>query len=293
MTEININNNTFSPRLRDALDRVRPEFAAIAVDDLLPINLEAVAAAGTVEGVLPKVLLLHDQMQKELPAFDLNNLDKLELYALALLQAHTLSLGANPIPENVAALGTDATEQRAQLLSDATALAKRGLISSAALDKLNGPNGYYNTATDLLTIANMLRTNWAAISGKTGVTEYELDRAEVVGDQLVRAMGKREHSAATIAAVALERQQAYTLFVEAYDEVRRAVSYLRWHQNDADEIAPSLYAGRNTSKKKPASDIVTTPDPVKPATTQPAVTANPPAAAKPAIGLPGADPFAS
>lgn len=38
----------------------------------------------------------------------------------------------------------------------------------------------------------------------------------------------------------------------AYDDARRAVTYLRWHEDDADEIAPSLYAGRGG--RRPRSD---------------------------------------
>jgi hypothetical protein len=51
------------------------------------------------------------------------------------------------------------------------------------------------------------------------------------------------YPAAGGAAVAL-RQRAFTLFATTYDEVRRAVSYLRWHDGDGDDIAPSLFACR-------------------------------------------------
>jgi len=38
--------------------------------------------------------------------------------------------------------------------------------------------------------------------------------------------------------------------MRAYDEARRAVVFLRWHQDDADTITPSLYAGRGKGKGK-------------------------------------------
>lgn len=41
------------------------------------------------------------------------------------------------------------------------------------------------------------------------------------------------------------RQRAFTLFVRAYEECRRAATYLRWHEDDADDIAPSLWTKRN------------------------------------------------
>jgi hypothetical protein len=44
------------------------------------------------------------------------------------------------------------------------------------------------------------------------------------------------------------RRRAYTLFVQAYDEVRRPVTYVRWEEGDVDEIVPSLFAGRTRTR---------------------------------------------
>ena len=52
------------------------------------------------------------------------------------------------------------------------------------------------------------------------------------------------------------RARAYTLF---YDDARRAVIFLRWHEGDADSIAPSLHPGKSASKKKPADEPNVTP----------------------------------
>jgi hypothetical protein len=124
------------------------------------------------------------------------------------------------------------------------------------------------------------------------VTEGELDRAEIVGDQLINDIGVRQLAPAAVAAVTLERGQSFTLFAKAYDQVRRAVSYLRWHEGDADEIAPSLFAGR---RKRSSSDVASKAE-AEPDTTksEPAVAVTAPmaaAATKPAVGLPGSDPF--
>ncbi|HEX4334524.1 MAG TPA: hypothetical protein VH062_01350 [Polyangiaceae bacterium] len=55
----------------------------------------------------------------------------------------------------------------------------------------------------------------------------------------------------TVAASSDLRTRAFTLFVNAYDQVRRAVSYLRWDDDDAGTVAPSLYVRRGNGKKKP------------------------------------------
>lgn len=56
------------------------------------------------------------------------------------------------------------------------------------------------------------------------------------------------------------RQRAFTLFARAYDECRRAATYLRWQEGDADELVPSLYSGRNASRRGPEE-----PEPAIPA----------------------------
>jgi hypothetical protein len=301
MTDSNTVNATVQPRVRSALESVRPELAAIGENKLEPIMLEIQHATSTARGALTEIMTLRPQIVAAVPGFDVNALDKLELYALALLQADASLRIATASSEPLVALGEEGARLRALMLSDANALALRGLLNGASLSHLKGPNGYRNISADILAMATLLRSNWGTISNKTGVSLEELDRAEVVAEQLNKLVGDREQAPATAAAVSLERQQVYTLFVRAYDQVRRAVTFLRWDKGDADEIAPSLYAGRTATRKKADKDEE------KPATTtQPAATAvvatnttnnistNTPVTAtnnKPAVGLPGADPF--
>ncbi|HEY5961308.1 MAG TPA: hypothetical protein VIV60_32345 [Polyangiaceae bacterium] len=301
MAEVNVTTKVSHPRLREAVEKVRPEMVALDQDRLLRVNLDPLAAASTVRGALPQIVPYRVQLEA-LPGFDIKWLDNLELYSLASTQTQTVFQGASQPPEQINQLVDEATVLREQLLSDATALARRGLISSAKLGLLKGSHGFRNVASDVLTLANMIRGNWKNVVGKTGVTEAELDRAEILGDQLINDIGVREQAPATQADVARERQQAYTLLVRGYDQVRRGLCYLRWDEGDADDIAPSLYGGRH---RKSGTDIEdnSEPDP----TSAPGGTTVPGAGAtgstgttvtastgvKPAIGLPGSDPFVS
>lgn len=74
------------------------------------------------------------------------------------------------------------------------------------------------------------------------------DNADLLGEKLVNALGTREQSPLVTAEVTQLRQRVFTLFVNAWDQVRRAVSYLRWNDDDVDDIVPSLYAGRTRRK---------------------------------------------
>lgn len=96
-------------------------------------------------------------------------------------------------------------------------------------------------------------------ASQTAVTEADLDRAEVLSDQIVVGIGRRKCGIPSNAAAALERQQTFTLMVRTYDQLRRAVHYVRWDEGDAEDIAPSLYAGRRKSKKKAEDTKETAP----------------------------------
>jgi hypothetical protein len=92
------------------------------------------------------------------------------------------------------------------------------------------------------------------------------------------------------------RQKAFTLFVRAYDEARRAVQYLRAKAGDADSIAPSLYQGRAGRRRSgdgdedvtppPPSGVCSTPNGLPTAALPPIVIDNP-------AGLPVDNPFTS
>jgi hypothetical protein len=72
--------------------------------------------------------------------------------------------------------------------------------------------------------------------------------------ELLAAVGLREQGAISTGEAARLRQKAYTFFVRAYEDARRAVVYLRAAEGDADEIAPSLYAGRGGSRRRPSEE---------------------------------------
>jgi hypothetical protein len=97
-----------------------------------------------------------------------------------------------------------------------------------------------------------IKASWSNLEGKTPLSLQELNQAANPALDLASAIGSKEQSPVVIGEAARSRQAAFTLFRRAYDEARRAVLYLRYHEGDGDEIAPSLYAGRGgRGKAKP------------------------------------------
>ena len=288
-------------RYRAAYQQVLPEAAALKEAELLNINIDVTAAVATATGALPEIMALRERATK-LGELDMQVFDKLSTYALALMHAQGEYVAASMPPEQLLALNDQGNTLRDLLHSDATALAKRGLMNGARLSSFRIMPGYKVLAEDLVGLSSLLRHSWDGIANKTAITQAELDLAEELSDKLLMAVGAREQAPAVLAEVARQRQRLFTLFVNAYDQVRRAVSYLRWTEDDLETIAPSLYSNRTRRKTEkpvtppepPAPAPPTGPAAASPLTSPASVTVNAPTTTTPiAAGLPGSSPFAS
>ena len=237
-------------RFRDAYERVLPELEALPEAAVLGINIDVPRAVTTALGALKNIAGQREAIARALPEVDLGQVDKLETYALAAGHAHAAFMAAStvlPMKE----LAAQAMRVRQLLCSDAVALANRGLIDGRRLSALKGAQGHRNLAFDLLALAALFRERWGEVGSKTALEVSELDAAEALADQLVSRLNARKLPAPLLAAAAEQRRRAFTLFVSAYDEVRRAISFLRWKQGDVESIAPSLYAGRSSGGREP------------------------------------------
>jgi hypothetical protein len=194
-----------SPQYKDAYDRALPAARALPLGELITINIDVATAVTTVIGKLPQIRSFSEQIADELVKFDRTNIDQLETYTLATAHAHALYLSASAPPEAVVKLQADATALRDMLYSDAVALANRGLVSGARLGEFKGAVGYKNVAFDLLGLTALLREAWPQIQGNTALKSEELDKADLIGEQLVNAVGTRDQSGATTEVTQLRR----------------------------------------------------------------------------------------
>lgn len=306
-TEITQTQTGFEARssFTAAFEKHLEEIKAVDDESLAALNLDVHSAIATVLGCLPEIAAYHEAMSA-LPGLDQNKIQGLEEYTEAAAEADSRLVAAMRPPPEILALNAQAITMRELLRSDAAALAHRNLLSREQVDSYKGYVGYKNVAFELISWASLMRENWSNIKGKTALTEEEVQNAKDLGERLIRAAGLREQAPALQAEAAHLRQQAVTLFLAAYDETRRAIGYLRWHENDADTIAPSLYAGK-TRQTADATQPGTPPDPTP--TPGPEPPASPPVVTSPATpahagsngatngltavaqGFPGASPY--
>lgn len=225
-----------------AFDSVRAEIAAVPADALASVNLEipraarrALVVADRLAPLMPELAKLHD--------LDLRAIERLRIYALALLHAQALVDLAEEEATPLSVLVAEATPLRASLIATVEMLAHFGLISIERVEGIRRTKAYADLAAHLLTLALVLREVWDEVKNRVCVSRADVDRAVALSAALSKALGIREASPDPLAEPSdcrFVRAQAYTLFVRAYDECRRAVTYLRWHDGDVMQIVPSL-----------------------------------------------------
>lgn len=240
------------------------EIEAVPDEDELPINVDLISAVIQVLGVLPELKALRPEIQ-ELPRFNLQRFDKLEKYALALGHTHALYRSTVPDKGTVSELGNAVTALRDRLLADAHTLAGYDLLNAERLRDCKKANGYRAAAGDLFTIVTVLKEHWPRIEGKTPLTKAALDDAGNRAVELMSAVGVREQGPVEAARATRLRQKAFRLFVDAYEDTRRAVAYVRASHRDADEITPSFWGPRGARRKAVEPVEATEPLPQHPA----------------------------
>jgi len=285
---------------RTDYDAIEKEAMELATAELLRVNIDPAAAVLLVAGALPRLMALREEVVAQLPRFRVSHLDKLESYAKGLGHAHALHRLARRVRREVPEFAARAAALSESLEEDARTLARRGLVDAEQFARLTvkqqGKRSYKALVFQLIGLVELFRTGWAEAENRTPVTEAELADAERLaaefGDAIgIRAVGDEEDNDSSDAA--LMRRRFYTLFYVAYDQVRRAVTYLRWDHDDADLYAPSVHLrGARTIDD---GEVVT--DPAAPNTevrgaagpTTPAVAPTPATLVRP--GFPGGEPF--
>jgi hypothetical protein len=236
----------------EALVRVEPELAGLASDQLLEVNLDVPRACSRALGALPAVRSIRPHVVEQLVHYPLEPFDKLEDYTMALYYAHHLAAPPPKTGPMARKLYGEVLKLREHLLFQAEALMRTGHLDSAKIDAIREGGGYEDAGNDAIALSLLFRTNWGAIESKTGVRKDECSRADQLGRQLVELMGRRKNPLAEKLPrkrAFEQRSRCFTLFYGAYDKCRRAVTFLRWDEGDADDLVPNLYAYKKIRRK--------------------------------------------
>lgn len=277
-------NDPLSQTYSEAFDSVRREIDAVPDEKLVPITVDVHAASVMVLGIAQALRAHRDAAAVELPRFTPATFDQVVTYAYAAVHADTRWRGISEPKPELQAKGVELDRLYELLLSDVKNLSMRKLLDGERLKKLRGGTGYMNRTFDTLLLLSMLKENSAAVGNKSTMDPEQIQRAEELAREISVAFGQREHKPEEVTEANQTRQRAFSLFVSSYDQVRRAITYLRWNEGDADQVAPSLFASRAAARKSgtdepevplipvgPTSPVIPIATPI----TQPIVTGGP------------------
>jgi hypothetical protein len=244
-----------SIQLKAALDSKRDVLAAMPPEEVTAMpRLDASAATGIVIGSLPRIAEHRAEVVAQFgdPAAAL--LDDLPVIAYASEQAN-IELVAADSASDLSAVHEQVLEDHKLLVTDADALGNRKLIDPQRIDAGRPIQGYRTTVTSVLVLVALLREHWPVISGKTPLTTADLDRIEARAQRMLQRLNERDQGSNRIPAVEM-RVRAFSMLMKSYGEVRRMLTYVRWWQEDADTIAPSLWSGRRGRGRAEEDDEV-------------------------------------
>lgn len=293
-----VDTSVDAPIYLESFERQKSAIRAVPTDDLLTVNVEPLLALQAMHRALPRVSAMRARLVEEFKSFDRAKFDNLRDYGYAFAHATTLLRAAEPQVSGFDQLANECSEMRSKLDAYLRAAIEAGVLSTSRLSELKGTVGHRNTAHDLLLLAQIYRANWSKLEGKTFFTQADIRHADALAARLNAAAAERDAKPGSYDEVSLDRQRAFTLFITAYDYVRRRVRVLLEEdgQDDAlDDIMPSLRNNRASGKKRTeAAESPANAAPAAPANGAVArSTLQPLAGTGGRVGMPDSDPFTS
>lgn len=260
----------------DQLASFRSEIDALLDTDVITPRVDVAAAALTAIGSMPLIEVHRAPVLAVFGEAGGRTLDRLvpAADALMLAQAAVMASTASDLSPGARELA----ETRDHLFVTASALIERGRVSKKALGELTGGQSYQTRVMDTMTLVTWFRGLSSEVRAHAKISDAELDRAFAIARSFGASFSKRDKAASGADKVGRDRVRMFTLFFRTYQRVRQMLLFIRWHEDDLDKIAPSLFAGRTTRKSN--TDVA---EPVSPSPANPTPVVSP--------DMPGADPF--
>jgi uncharacterized protein with HEPN domain len=244
-----------------ALERTLPRAMALLTESIKRINLDVHSAITTARVGWLQLRPLRAQIADELPKFDLSIIDEFEDRMRALIESQSRYNAETEVSDKeLDALEFECARIREITYADLTALVARGVVLASSVARIREGAGREDLASDLLDMDKEIDKARAKVGDRLWITVEEQTYLRTKGTELKHALASLT-VAENIARQRIElRQRVYTLFINDYDELRRAATYLRWREGDADAVVPSLFARGRRERAEPANPA----DPVEP-----------------------------
>jgi hypothetical protein len=244
---------------REALKRTEPLRAALRVEDTPQYNLNGTVAAATALATAERLEPLREEL-RTLPAdkWHLAHLDHLPDLARALRCVDTELRGRSETV-NRSELSAEGYKLRGLLLSHAEALVYKELVGADVVARVREGTGQRDLVEDLNVLVHLHLELPAGIVGDgMTVSGADLDRATELASALAARVANGAELDLSPSKLMDERRKLGALLLRAQDQLRRAMTFLRWAEGDAAKWVPTLYvtgAGRKAEGSGPSEPV--------------------------------------
>jgi hypothetical protein len=228
------------PTQRCAYRLIKAELDAIPAEQLIRVDIDIPAAADVVLARMPRIRAMRSAIASSLADFDMRAVDRLDLYARAMHYAHWLYQSAHVSFDRLQDWIDEWPAVHERLVAEARRLLENHVLDRSSCDACPHLARPCQGSTSTQRLCCLLNLNWKRIESTTNLRWDELAHAEVLGElaSIVEDQGDDLRHVESI--LTLNRQRAFALFLANYDQVRRAMQFIRWNEGDADELAPAL-----------------------------------------------------
>lgn len=226
--------------------KVEGEILALPEGQIGRVTADVAQSSAIALGALPNLMRLKPEFSAFADSdYFIKKVDMLQDYAMAAFYAHVRTLPGSTEKE-VLQLLERGKPIRENLLKVAEAFVGFGIFDATLVQSIRAGQGNLDTAKDLVALATLFNANWEKVQGKVPFDLTMVEEAGSVGANLLHAIGITEigdvRNDKTHDWLSL-RARAFRLLVNEYEEIRRAVAFLRWHHGDAIAFTPSLHSG--------------------------------------------------
>ena len=241
----------------ERLAQFRAELDAIPENAVLTPRVDVGEATATAVGAMADLERHRAALVVRFGERGTRALDDLVPHAECLLAAHAIWVAI--ADRDLEPAADELMRLQHRLVDARMALAERGLVRKKRLSRLQGGSAYTDRALDVQSLVAWFRQNAAAIATRSSISEAELASAWAAASAFLTLVGERERARAGASSEARERARAFALFFRTYETVRKMVAFLRWHEDDAEKIAPSLFARRRPHAQDDAVPLASNP----------------------------------
>jgi hypothetical protein len=228
------------PTFRCAYQLVKPELDSIPLEQLIRVDVDIPVVVQAVMGKMARIRVLRSAVASSLADFDMRCFDRLDRYLRSLHYVHWLYQSTRVSSDRLREWLDEWPTVHEQLVAEASRLLRANVLNRSSFDACCDACKPCVKLAGAQRLCCLFDLNWSKIESSTNLRWEELAHAEVLAELASIAHRHGGEPARIEEILSLNRQRAFTLFSNNYDQVRRAAQFVRWNHGDADDIAPPL-----------------------------------------------------